>query len=349
MLKYFLKQFLKLFLVAFVSLVIIFAFADIMMRISTFPSLLFVPLIFFYMIPFASLFALPLSSAFAVQSFYGTLLELNSYLLLEFFNKIKKSFYISIVIFSIIFSILYGFIIFELAPRSYFKAKKEILEFAKNHITSLEAGRFHQPYSAITLFFKDKKNISGNLIFLNILISIKKGSGNLLFSSQSAMLKDNIMMLNNGTVLTQNKNMNIISKFEEMYINFEDFLLNDTKSNEVDNSLLGALKFLTLEKLLKIIKTNPSANLELHARIVKIIWQLFFPLIALFGSIIINASKYSMIFNISWSGFLLLVSYFLIGILQSLQNIYLATFLMYGLSLLFFIIIFYYGYKKIKR
>jgi hypothetical protein len=349
MIKYFLGRFLTSFIVFFIALVIIFASADIMIRISTLPSLAFVPFIFIYMVPFSSLFALPLASALAIQTTYGSFLSTNTYLLLDFFEKIKKKFYLAIAIFSLISAIAYGFVIFDLAPKSYLRVKKEILEFAKTHLSSLEPGKFHQPYRALTLFFRDKTNLKNKgSEFHHILISFKKEPNDLIFSAQSGLFLDNILILKNGSLLTKNKNTNLISQFEGMEINFEDLLLEDTKKDAFESQVLSATKFMTLEKLLAIKGSNNAANLEFHSRIIKTIWQLCFPLIAIFGALIINVARYSMITNIAWSGSLLLVSYLLIGMLGSIKNATLALFLMYGLSILFFLVVFYFGFKKIK-
>lgn len=338
-LLYFLKQFYLRFFFFFAALLFILTSADMLMRLATLPSVAFIPKIFICMLPLISLFAIPIASCLAVQTTVGELYASNAILVLKFLSSTKRALHIALTIFTCSLLIPYSVLIFEWAPRSYLSAKQLIIAFAKEHLSSLDAGIFHRPTDDFSIFFKGKKQYmlakgKEATKFFDLMLVVRAEDHEYMMSAKEGELVDNVLSLKNGTMYNERDGKKYVASFGNTEINIDQLTAPKPGAGEQKKREVLQTKFLAWDELRALKKDHPKAVVEFHVRIVRIIWQLLLPFLALAGLIRWGVPlRFNLMVSVAWTGSLVLFSYLLLSISGAFwKNGLLAFVLLYGVS-----------------
>ena len=339
---YCLKQFYKTFILMFAVLVLVFAAADLIIRLSTLPTLSFVPTIVLSMMPLVSLFVLPLASSISLQLAVGSWLKSGAYLMIAFLSPARRTLLGAVAIFSCSLLLLYIPLIFYWAPASYFRAKKIIVEFAKEQLKELEAGVFHYPTSSLAIFFEKKfRAQQGGMQFEHLILKMHQGEGSYVITARSGRLCGSSLLLEHGTMQNRAQEKSYVGNFEQTTINIDELMHARPYAEHELAKIRVDTKFLTLPELWSIRAQNGKASAELHARILKIIWQLLVPFFAVVASLrwgVLHQTNTRL--SIGFSSALFFASYVVVGSAQLFWKVHWQLLLaMYGSSFLFFIIL----------
>ncbi|MCK4265159.1 LptF/LptG family permease [Candidatus Babeliales bacterium] len=266
----------------FVGLLWVLGFGDLLIRLTVLPSLASIPKIILLMLPLVSSLAIPLAACLAVCIFLGKLHEENVIVMLSFIPSIRKQLFRAVLLFALVLAIPYSYIVFEWAPKNYFKGKQFILTLAKDKLSQLEPGVFHNLMSKGIIYFKNKEYSEGahkDICYKQILLMYRSGKAKYIATAQEGFLKGDSLLLKNGTLETCSNQKNYIATFETTEINIDEVLHNDFLSNIEDREA----KFLTWKQLINHEYKKKSVVAELHSRIGQVLWLILLPLLSFFG------------------------------------------------------------------
>jgi len=350
---YFFKRFLKNFFIFFVLLILILSFGDMLTRLTILPSISSIPKLILLMIPLMSMFAIPIASTLSVFIVGGQLFQNNEILFFYFLPRVRKAFRKSIFIFIFAIAPLYFYLVFDFAPKSYQEGKEFIVKVAREHISSLDSGRFHYPASNFVIFFKSKiENFDGNgtVKFLKILLMYQDDKGQkYIMTAAEGYLKGDLLELFNGAIQNQNFSNNYLATFSKTQLSIEELI--GQKSKEIKNIQDKHTKFLDLNDILTLKDKVRAVFVEYHCRIMKVLWFLILPFLAFFLlSLCGRVGSNNLVLSIFGTMLLFLFSYLHVNISRVFWDSKLLGFVFsYGILLfvfIFFLII--YKRRKIK-
>ncbi len=315
LISYFLRSFIYYGCLLLVLLTGIFASCNIFIRLPFIHDATTVPLLMLTMVPLMLLFALPLASSLAVAI---TMVQHKAHDQLLFFSFLKNARMAlskAVVLFSLISCCLYVIIVFQLAPQSYHKGKSLLLKAAQEHLLTLEPNKFHTPFSSFTFFFKQKeaqRKKRGTLFTSLFLVYVpkKNNAERYFFTAQKGFFDNNKLSLINGSIYTVKDRHFHTATFRQTDIDLNTFM--DT---EHEGKQLSGLKFFTWKRLIRLIRKEPDAYIELHKRIAQTGWQFAMPLLAYWWVTMLNYK--SLLAATMICGWWYLASYVLVALAQA--------------------------------
>ena len=298
------------------------------------PSIAFVPKIFMAAIPILSLFSLPVAACLAVQASVGSFLGDNSFLMFRFLGPLRKKFLVAAILFSLSLSVPVALLLFDFAPKGYEEAKRLTITLATEHMSALEAGRFHHLAKPLAIFFRQKKMQDDCTRFFDMVISYRLEGSCSVICAKEARLSGQALKLSRGTVVTEHEGRELFSSFEEIFIDVERLLHTPGFLPHVSSEV--SPKSYRWSHLIEAMKSDEKAFVEFHSRFVYLLWQLLLPLLALFFVMRFGVLEHSnLLLSIFSSGVLALCMHFILGATKLAPGS-LVVFLLYGLSVLFF-------------
>ncbi len=332
---YFLKRFFAAFFIFIISLSLIFACGDVLVRLAALPSFFSLPHIFALMFPLMTLCSFLLASSLAVQYVVGSLFVENEILFFQFFSRARRSLHLIVLLFSITLACVYVPLVFNWAPASYWKAKHYILNSIKEQFEYLAPEQFHRITPRFTFYFKSKKTEGSQTIFKNIILSVKESEkAHYFVTAQKCSIIGSQLVIRYGSVQTKSQSTWYSGTFERTNIDLNEFL-QDEKNKQ------RPVKFYTLKELLSKKKSDPKTFVEFHKRLAQVLWQLLFPLLALWGMLIVGQRHSTLLASLLVSGGLFLYSYIGLSLAQAFaKDLFVSLLCLYGCSSLAFILFF---------
>lgn len=337
--SFFLKRFFVQFLTIFFIIILILGASNLVLRAEFFSGFWGMVQVFFVMLPLMAIYAMPLSAGIAVQKVVGDLLVEDELLVIEFFRPARKSLIWATVVFSFLLTVLYAPLIFDVAPQSYLRGKRILLNLAKKQFFHLEPQKFHSPYPGLTFFFKEKKYEKGEPKFYNLFLAFHSKDERYIFTASQGYFEQNKILMIDGSVHTISDDKRYTAIFKETTINL-DKILNLDKNDKTVN----VLKFWNIKQLLSMLRANEDALLEILKRLAQLLWLFFFPFLALYLIFILGRKKSNMLVAVITSGMLFLISYISIALAQVFSKNFIFSILFLYLPLvlcLFFCIQFF--------
>lgn len=308
------KKLYKSFVYFFILFVFIFAVSDFFIRMPILTSISITPKIFLLMFPLMTQFAMPIASCFAPEIVIGKLFIKDEFLFFHFFKKARKKLFFMTLLFSISITFIYTPLILFWVPKSYKKGKELILKIAKEQFHQLDPNKFYVLTPELNFFFKKKFKKNDKLCFEKILMAFNDKDGERYIAcATKGFLKQDTLILKNGTIQNLNTNKYHFLSFEKTEIILSNFF-NKNNNNEQNKQL----KFLSWNNLKKIKQYSNEAFMEYHKRIVQILWQFFFPFLGLLGIIIFARRKSNLLISVLLCGSLFLFSYINVNLTKPL-------------------------------
>ncbi len=327
LISYFLKRFYWTFTSIFLILLGILGFSDLLIRLTVLPSLSSVPKILALMLPLIAVLALPLATSLTISIVLGKLYEDSEVIMLYFLSRANRKLIKSIIIFSISIAIPYSYIVFEWAPKSYFRGKQFIVTLAKDRISQLESGVFHNLMSKGSIYFQQRYKDN----FKNILLIYRKNNIKYIVSAKNGILTDTTFMLQNGTMTTNTNGKNYIATFATTELNMEKIF-----QEEVSGVASIDPKFLSTLELFKTFSFRKDVYIELQVRIAQVLWQILLPFLVYFIMLfwcVIGVNNLFVSILIASGNFLL--SYMVIGIGKALaKQFVIISFILYFIPII---------------
>ncbi|HBS48167.1 TPA: hypothetical protein DEO28_03725 [Candidatus Dependentiae bacterium] len=342
--SYTLKKFYKNFFILLMILMLVLSFGDMLVRLTLLPSMDSIPKLILLMIPLISIYAIPISIIFSTFITIGQIYQKNEILLFYYLPKIRRDIRRSLAIFILSITPLYGFLVFDFAPKCYQEGKEFIVRIAKDHIGSLDAGRFHYPSPNFVIFFKNKINNfdgTGATKFYNLFLTFQDDKNQrFIMTAAQGNLKGEVLKLYNGTIQNQNYSNNYLMTFCDTEILVEQLL--GQKGKNLKNIQDKHTKFLNWNDIRTLKDSVKTVNIEFHCRIAKIFWLFILPFLALMIlSIFGTVGSSNLVLGVLGTLFLFLISYLhvniakifwnfeIIGFLATYGFIFLITFLLW--------------------
>lgn len=341
--SYLTKKFYKNFFLFFILLAFILSLSNLFVRMPLISSLLMIPQIFLLMLPLISQFAIPIASCLSIQVALGNLYIQDEVLFFNFFNSARRVLYKSVLLFSLSLTIIYIPLILFWAPQSYKKGKEFIVKFAKEQFYQLEKDKFHILAPGFTLFFKNKKNIEGRLIFERLLLVFTEKNGQkYLINAKEGYLQKHTLFLQDGKIQNLDSDKFYLADFGQTEIDLKKLFDNDKKEDLNSKQL----KFLTWKKLQEIKNQEQEAYFEYHKRMAQVGWQFMFPFLSLWAIMIFGRRKSNLLASVFLSGILFLFSYVSLNLSQVFSAGGKITALFLYLPLIFLSAVSYCFYRK---
>ncbi len=338
---FFLRRLYLAFITFLVALLCILSFGDILVRLTILPSLESIPKVISLMLPLIAVLAVPLASSLASGFVLGRLYSEDEIIMISFLKRAKRSFVRAVLIFSLTLCIPYSFTVFDWAPTNYFKGKQFIVTLAKEKLSQLEPGIFHNLMSKGVLYFKYKNyelDKQSDAHYKEVLLVYRdpKTAAKYIITAKDGLLQGENLYLYEGTLETKMKDKNYIAGFEKTSINI-DQIFNDNINNDIKSR---PVKFLTLDQLRGLKNEKHAAMVEYHARIAQVLWQFILPLISLWGIFVWGrVGVNNLMLGIVSASVSFLSSYIVVGVAKALsKSLYSMLLIFYGVPILLFMI-----------
>ena len=314
------------FVLTFGVLVFVLATADVLMRLGQLQAAAFVPELFIYAIPVIALFALPIAASFAVQTQLASWYASSAIVLVRSLSGMQRMLRSSLLFFSLSLGLCYVPLVFDVAPRSASAGRSMVLSFAKEHLRKLEPNAMHQLGNGSLVFFRGKREQGEALLFNEILIRFRDAHGSQVLSAQEGAMHGDRLYLYNGTMHSESTKQ-ISASFGRMHLD-----LNRVLGNPASSAKQPKASHLSWAELGKQIFSDSAVTLEFHTRLVRLLWLLIFPFLALSGIAWFGEEGHMRLTHcLSWSAGTFLVSYVLISVASALAGVkILAYLLLYG-------------------
>ncbi len=314
------------FALSFCVLVFVLASADVLMRLGQLQAAAFATELFIYAIPVIALFALPIAASFALQTQIASWYENSAIVLVRSLAGMQRKLRHALVVFSLSLGLIYTPLVFDIAPRSASAGRNMVLCFAKDHIRKLEPNVTHQLGDGSLIFFRGKKEQGDALHFNNILIRFRDAHGSQVLSAQEGALQKDRLYLYNGTMHSDSSKQ-ISASFGSMHLDLDRVL--GTPSTSTHQAKPSHLSW---PELFEQLFTDSAVTLEFHTRLVRLLWLLCFPFLALSGIAWLGREGHMRLTHcLSWSAGTFLVSYILISVASTLAGARIfAYLLLYG-------------------
>jgi len=317
LLFYILRHFYTRFAVSFGILLFVLTMADLLMRLSSVQSIALVAPLFICALPVISLFAMPIAASLAVQTTIGQWQGESAEQLFRFFGGMRRELVRALAIFACSLGVLYLPLVFDLAPRSAKAARSMVLGFAKEHVKGLEPGTFHQLAPGSMVYFRAKETgVDGSVLFKNILLHYADAKGRHTVSAQEGYVAHDRLSLSHGSMHNQAHGKKLHVSFGRMHIDLDRLI--GGQQQEPSKSKPLRVGHPTWGELFSQMGDGP-VSVEFHARLVRLLWLLVFPFLALAGMLWWGA-RMRLVGSIAWSCGLFLLSYILISLGRVLCN-----------------------------
>jgi lipopolysaccharide export LptBFGC system permease protein LptF len=345
---YYLKRFYLTFLGIFFVLLFVLGFSDLIVRLTVIPSLSFIPKIIYLMLPFMAVIAMPLASSLAVQTVLGRGFEASEMILIYYLSKAQGALRKAVLIFSCTMTLLYIPVVMHFAPTNHYQGKQMLVKLAQDHLTKLEAGKFHYLLSKATFYFKRKEITPQGTIFYDMFLSIKSPKGDGILTAKEGHLGPDGLHIKDGVMHNKGQEKQYCASFCSSHINLEE-LLNPQKTDDQKTKELFKKepKDLSFSELTSILDKRLDAFVEFHVRIARIVWQFFFPFLALWGIIVWSKiGENGLLFSVFLTCVFFLFSYITVGLSKIASfNRMLVPVAIYG-ALLCLVVPLYVSYRK---
>jgi lipopolysaccharide export LptBFGC system permease protein LptF len=327
--RHFLKSFFIYFISVCVGIIPVFASCDMLVRLIAIPISLQVLSFFLFIIPLVALFAIPIASIASVSLSVGKLFVADEILSFFFWKGARRSLVLAVASFALLTGIIFVPLVFDWAPRSYWRGKSSVVELAKTHVENLEPGRFHTVGNAAMFFFRGKEKKSDNTVyFKNVLCSFIKDKKRFFISAEKGTFSQGEVVFLHGSLIHEDGSQKYVTTFQKMFIAVERLV---GSSNDLIHK---TPKFMGLSELLQKKETNDSVWKEFHRRSIQSVWLFLFPFFALFSIILFARKKSNLLLSIVITGLLFLFSYISTNITVSLiQRSFVSIVLLYALPL----------------
>lgn len=309
--SFFLKRFLLQFITIFAVIILVLGASNLILRIEFFSSFFAMIQVFFVMLPLMAIYAMPIAAGVAVQKVVGDLLVEDELLVVSYFRPARRALVLATVTFSLLLSVFYAPLIFEIAPQSYLRGKRILLNLAKQQFCHLEPQKFHSPYSGLTFFFKEKKNEGGEPHFCDLFLAFHNKNERYIFTAKQGYFQQNKIIMLDGSVHTISTDKRYAAMFKETTINLDKIL-----KLEKHDTTLDVLKFWNIKQLWCMLKKHDEALFEILKRLAQLFWLLLFPLLGLMLIFRFGRKKSNMLMAVVTSGLLFLISYITIAVSQ---------------------------------
>ncbi len=310
---------------SFSILLFVLATADVLMRLGQTQIAGFLPQLFIYALPVISLFALPMAASIAVQTQVGAWQENSAIILFRSLSGMQHMLRRSLLFFSITLGLCYLPLVFDIAPRSASASRNIVLHFAKDHLGKLEPHVPHQLGGGSLIFFHEKSQRGDSLGFKKILIRFRDGRGSHVLSAQEGVMRDDRLYLYNGT-MHSDSGKHLSASFGSMHLDLDRFFPapEGAKQDKVSH--------LSFRDMGKQVFRDSKVTFEFHTRLVRLLWLLLFPFLALSGVLWFGREGQSGLAPaIAWSAGLFLVSYVIISVASACASSPLLAYpLLYG-------------------
>ena len=303
---FFVKQFLMAFTGSLAILVAIFATSDLFMRGSTVISIAIAPSFLCTMLPMLAVLVFPLATGLAIALPIGNLLINDELIFIQYVQRARAALHKTVLLLSVLLTVIYGVLVFWWAPQSHLQGKQMLLSFAGTQFAQLEPGIFHTPFPGLTLYFKHKAIIgeTKDVEYEPIFLAYFNDRQRYFFTARQGLVRDGIIYLRSGQIYSISQRQNHVIQFKETEINIKHF----SDSGKISQQSYR-LKFMTLWQLWHHKAIDHEALVELHKRIVQIIWQFLFPFFALFGVMVFGNRKSNLLLSLIFVGGLYIFSY----------------------------------------
>ncbi len=311
--------------ISFSILLFVLATADVLMRLGQTQIAGFLPQLFVYALPVISLFALPIAASLAVQTQMGAWQESSAIILFRSLAGMQRMLRRSLLFFSCTLGLCYLPLVFDIAPRSASASRNIVLHFAKDHLRKLEPHVPHQLGSGSLVFFHEKSERGDALAFKKILIRFRDGHGSHVVSAQEGVMHDDRLYLRNGT-MHSDTGKHLSASFGSMHLDLDRFFPAPEGAKQDKAS------HLSFKQLWGGMFSDSKVTLEFHTRLVRLLWLLLFPFLALAGVLWFGREGQSgLAQSIAWSAGLFLVSYLIISVASACASSPLLAYpLLYG-------------------
>ena len=311
--------------ISFSILLFVLATADVLMRLGQLQIAGFLPALFVYALPVISLFALPIAASIAVQTEVGSWYENSAIVLFRSLGGMQHVLRRALLVFSCTLGLCYLPLVFDIAPRSAGAARNIVLHFAKDHLRKLAPHVTHQLGSGSLVFFHEKSERDDALTFRKILIRFRDSHGSHVLSAQEGALHDDRLYLHNGT-MHSDSGKHLSASFGSMHMDLDRFF------TVPEGTVQDKASHFSWQQLMRNMFSDSKVALEFHTRLVRLLWLLIFPFLALSGIAWFGREGHARLAQtVAWSSGLFLVSYILISVASALAGSPLLAYpLLYG-------------------
>lgn len=285
------------------------------------------------MIPLLSVFAIPIASCLSTTLTLGRLFDTHEILMVAYLPQLKKHFLHSLLFFSFLLPMLYVPLVLDWAPSTYFLGKRYMVILAKDRLTQLESGTFHIFLGKCTLFFKRRESFvnkkTGEIVskLMNVIVEFERGEQRYRIVAEEGFFEGDFFIVINGSIRTIGDDKSYLVTFKKSEINLHELL--STVEYELPQK---STKYLSWNEVKEQYRESSDVYFEFHVRIVRIIWQFFFPfLAALLMLTFATLDGNNLLKSIAYSIGCVFVSYVGIGFAQSVK----ALSLSYSIALLY--------------
>jgi len=305
--RYFFRRFFSMGFLYYSLLLVVLLSCNLITKLSFFQDLSFLPLFILTLVPVASVYALPLASCLSVYISISMHFIHDELFLVYYLKKARRALTIGVVMFALLGSLVHSLMVFEVTPRSYKVGKHLLFAMAQKQLLSFVPGKFHELFPGITIFFQKKSFFDGNKpLFEHLFLAFNNDEGMNLFTARQGYLKDNQLILHNGSLHSCRKSKLYVASFQQTTINIDSFFGSDKKKPLIDHEA----RFLSLSGLVKGQGEHKPYFIELHKRIAQVGWQFALPYSAYVLALLKGA--HSVVFGLTTCGLLFLGSYVLL-------------------------------------
>ncbi len=327
--RYFIPRFLAYFLLFFVCLTLIFTVSDTLVRVTALPIGVSLPRFFLYMMPFMSVYTVPLAAALGVGMVIGTCYLEHEALLFRFLSSARKRMHYAVGLFALMLAVVYTPLVWHFAPESYWRAKNFLMARVADQFSHLPPQLFHSLTPSFTFYHQKKeKSADGALVFRNVILDFSdEDKESYLIIARECEIIGTMLFIRNGTVHSEQQQTRYRGVFMQTELDLARFFAQS------DTGTTKQYKFFTRDELLQTKKTKPLAFVEYHKRWAQVLWLLIFPFLALWGMLAFGKKKSNLALCLGYSGAFFLGSYITLNTASVLaHSSFFALLLLYGSS-----------------
>lgn len=303
--RYFLRRFLLWGLLCYSLLLVVLLSCNLVVKLPFFQDVTLLPLFILTLIPVSSIYALPLSACLAVYMSISSHFIHHELYLIYYLKSARRALTASVLVFSLFCSLIYAVLLFEVTPRSYKFGKQLLFAMAQKQLFAITPGKFHELFPGVTIYFHKKSFdvLTKQPVFQHLFLAVNNKDGMNLFTAQEGVLKDNLLILRNGSLHSCRKGKLYVASFQQTNIYIDSFLSADKKSPLLEQEA----RFVSFKGLVEKKAQDRAYFVEFYKRFAQVAWQFALPCAAYF--LVLLKGVHSVLFGLSACGLLFLGSY----------------------------------------
>lgn len=279
----------------------------LLVRMGSVDFFMLIPIIFGVMIPMTLQYVLPIATGASVYMVLGGFAQRHEKTFFFFSRSAQYVVLKAIIIFSLVITVFYAFLIFEWVPKSYTYGKKALISLAEQQFLHYEPYRVHKPLPGLQLIFQERTSLRKDVYQLHhIFLSFKQHKRHLFFTADYGLLTGSVLLLKHGSLLDWHEKNHTFASFDQISFDLKTVLTQEKKKTTLSKP---SLRHAAWHDFMYALPENFAVRIEMHKRCGQVLWQLLLPIIILLYYFFVTNFKSVILESFIVSGALFLAMY----------------------------------------